>query len=503
MDEMRNRTRQGRRGRIVTALKVLNVRLRFILLMVAVGLVAAQWDAIVARVERLGRGERGADSTASAYEYYCPMHPSVVRAEQGNCPICGMPLTQRRRGEKPALPEGVLGRVQLSPHRIQLAGVGTSEVGFRSLSSSIRAVGTIELDERRLARISSRIPGRIEKLHVDFTGETVSRHEALLEIYSPELVSAQQEYLLALRSYEDLSGAGPLPASDAKAIFDAARERLRLWGIGDDQIAEIEARGTPMTRLPIRSPIAGTVVEKQVVAGQYVEEGALLYTVADLSSVWITAHLYENEIARVKIGAGVRVTTRALPDRVFAGEVAFIWPVVDEGTRTVRVRADVANPGGALRPGMYVDAEIATESGVGIRSEQADARYICPMHPEVVQTGPGRCPKCGMFLERVESAPAGTALVVPESAVIDTGTRKVVYLEREPGVYDAVAVDLGSREDGHYPVRGGLAPGDRIVTAGAFLVDAELRLNPGAASAYFGASGSPNGADSRTPHDHD
>lgn len=504
--------RRESRDRIVTALKILNVRLRFILLMAAVGIVAAQWDGIVGRVERLARPARVDRAGESTHEFYCPMHPSVVRGEHGSCPICGMPLTKRLKGEAPELPEGVLGRVQLSPHRIQLAGVGTTEVGFRRLATSVRAAGTIELDERRVARIAARVPGRIERLAVDFTGETIARRGILLEIYSPELVAAGQEYLLALASYERLEEEGAPAASEAKRIFDAARERLRLWGVGDDQIAEMEAAGAPFARMPIRSPLAGTIVEKHVSAGQYVEEGADLYSVADLTTVWLIAHVYEADIGRIAVGDRVKITAAAFPEREFRGEVSFVAPLLDTETRTVRVRADVANPDGALRPGMYADAVIeaipreaagAGEGAGAAAGEPAADRYLCPMHPEVEQGEPGRCPKCGMFLEKVAAAPGGAALVVPETAVIDTGSRKVVYIEREPGTYDAVAVEIGPLADGHYPVHSGLAPGEKVVTAGAFLVDAENRLNPGAAGSYFGASGGPSDGSSGPAHGHD
>lgn len=495
----------GSRGRFVTTLRILNVRLRFIMLMAVVGLVAAKWDGITARIERIARPQGAAETAGALHEFYCPMHPSVVRADEGNCPICGMPLTKRLKGEKAQLPEGVLGRVEITQRRIRLAGVGVSELGYRSFSTTIRTVGTIELDERRVAEITARVSGRVEKLIVDFTGESISRRGALLELYSPDLVSAQQEYLLALRNQERLSESGPATAAEAKLNFESARQRLKLWGIGEDQIAEIEASGVPQLRIPILSPIAGTVIEKHVVAGQLVDEGADLYTVADLSSVWMTAHVFEKEIGRVKVGDLVRITASSLPGRSLDGRVAFIWPVLDEETRTVRVRADVPNPEGILRPGMYVDATIETGTSGGAIAEApalAD-RYICPMHPEVEQEQPGRCGKCGMFLEKVAMPPGGAALAVPESSVIDTGARKVVFVEREEGIFDAIAVDLGPLANGYYPVLSGLAPGERVVTAGAFLIDAENRLNPGAAGSYFGASGGPAGGSSETTHDHD
>jgi multidrug efflux pump subunit AcrA (membrane-fusion protein) len=277
----------------------------------------------------------------------------------------------------------------------------------------------------------------------------------------------------------------------------------------------------------------------------YVMEGSELYTVTDLSSVWMSVFLDPEATTAVALGDAVDVIPQGASESI-RGEVAFIYPTIDQATRTGRIRVDIPNPGGILRPGMYVNAVL--DAGSGTRQDAAAAVptreiYICPMHPEVTSEGPGTCPKCGMFLEKREVpseagadgspaassdavagitlytcpmhpevqsanpgdrcpkcgmflepmavAPGGATLVVPESAVIATGTRQVVYLEREPGIFDAVEVTLGPASDGYYPVLRGLSPGARVVTQGAFLVDAEARLNPGAAGAYFGASGGP------------
>lgn len=486
-------------------LRILNVRLRFILLMVATGLVAAQWDNIVAHWDRWTRPHRAAVVEAEqAIEYYCPMHPSVIRGEAGNCPICGMPLVKRAKGEKPELPEGVLGRVQLTPYRMRLAGVATSPVVSRPVAGSIRAVGTIDIDERRTAHISARIGGRIESLHVDFTGESISKGAALVDIYSPELMSTQKEYLLALDALEKAKASG-LPAAIAtmQDVFDAAHRRLRLWGINDAQLAELEGEGSPNARQTILAPISGIVTQKNVLAGQTVMEGDDLYTIADLSEVWMNASVYEADVSRVRVGQPVTIRTDAAPGRTFQGKVGFIAPTMDSSTRTARVRVDIANTDLALKPGMYVDAEISTppeDHGSRPKSSGA-AYYTCTMDPQIVSDKPGDCPICGMHLVRVVPKAEGVALSIPESAVIDTGTRKVVYLEREPGTFDAVAVEVGSPDNGYVPILSGLADGDRVVTQGAFLVDAENRLNPSVAGSYFGASGSPGSSGKDDPKD--
>lgn len=304
--------------------------------------------------------------------------------------------------------------------------------------------------------------------------------------------------------------AGTTALSDAQTLVDAARRRLRLWGLENDQIEAIELEGRASNRVTLRTPTAGIVTRKSALAGQYVTEGAELYTITDLSQVWLTAHVPEDDAASVKTGQAVMIMSDAYPDEMFRGTVSFIWPTVDRTTRTVRVRADIPNAAMKLRPGMYVDARITIEGGAGAlggaatMSASAGAmhdgaamgsveHYTCPMHPEVVSDKPGQCPKCGMNLVKVTVPVGGGTLVIPESAVIQTGERHIVYLEREPGVFDAVEVTVGRPADGFYPVLAGLSPGDRVVTSGAFLVDAELRLNPGAAGSYFGASGTPAG----------
>jgi membrane fusion protein, copper/silver efflux system len=477
-------------------LRILNVRLRFIILMVATGIVAAQWDNIVAHWDRWTRPHRAeVSATELRVEYYCPMHPSVIRGELGNCPICGMPLVKRAKGEKPELPEGVLGRVQLTPYRMKLAGVATSEVLPRAIAGSIRTVGTIDIDERRTSHISARIGGRIETLHVDFTGDRVAKGAPLVDIYSPELVSTQKEYLLALAALEKAKTSGLASAiTTAQDVFDAAHRRLKLWGINDAQLAEVEGEDAPNPHQTILAPISGIVTQKNILAGQTVMEGDDLYTIADLSEVWMNASVYEADISKVRVGQLVTIRADAAPGRTFAGKVGFIAPTMDVSTRTARVRVDVANPDFTLKPGMYVDAEIATppvEAGGPTAARPAAPTYTCTMDPQIVSDKPGDCPICGMHLVRVVPTAAGVALSVPESAVIDTGTRKVVYLEREPGTFDAIEVEVGPPDNGFYPVLAGLTEGDRVVTKGAFLIDAENRLNPGAAGSYFGASGGP------------
>lgn len=497
-----------RKSRLVYALDIVLVRLRFIGLLIAVMLFAAYWDDLKAHVERWFRpaataGHAGAADT----EYFCPMHPHIVRAEPGNCPICGMPLSQRKKGVATALPDGVLARVQFSPFRVAQAGIRTSPVEWRPLEREIETVGLVDYDERHLARITARFPGRIESLAVNFTGTSVARGESLATLYSPEVFAAEESLLASVRGLHEVESA-PNPdakfVSRARDLVAAARSRLSLWGLRPEQIQAIEKQGMALPTVEVLSPIAGVVTRKTVVVGDYVAEGAALFDVADLSAVWIKARVYEADLGVVAEAQEVVATATAFPGETFTGIVAFVDPFLDRSTRTADLRVDVPNPGGRLKPGMYVTASVRVPL-VGVEpfksmprppaSDKPRVVYWCPMHPEVVQDAPGKCEKCGgMELQRRE-IPAGPGardvLAVPETAVVDTGKRKVVYVESSPGVYDAHEVVLGPRADAYFAVVRGLEPGMRVATAGSFLIDAETRLNPAAATTYFGASGAP------------
>jgi multidrug efflux pump subunit AcrA (membrane-fusion protein) len=439
-------------------------RLRFLAILAAVGATILYWDTLTAYYERWTRSSGGDAAVAAAdIEYWCPMHPTIVRDKPDKCPICGMPLSRRKRGESEgdeALPPGVVSRVQLTPYKVVNAGVQTVEVGYQPLAKDISTVGFVEYDERKLARITARPGGksRIEKLYVNVTGQAVQKGESLAELYSPELVSTVQNILDARQS-----GAGD--------IEHGARERLRLWGIDDAQIEQIVRAGKPTTLLTIRSPISGAIIKKYQVEGEYVEEGARLYDVADLSEVWIEAPVYEDQVAFLKEGLSVAATAKAFPNREFCGKVAFIYPFLDTSTRTVRVRFDMHNPGNELRRGMYATVTL-----------QVPAVQFNPLARDAGE-------------DQKRAYEQGLVLAVPEQAVIDTGTRKIVYRESEPDTFDGVEVQLGPRCGAFYPVLRGLQAGDRVAAAGSFLIDAETRLTGAASSAYFGSSGGPHGSD--------
>ncbi len=483
--------------------RTIQARLRFIAILAAIGLVITNWNLFEAHWEKWTRTSGTSQTSASGFEFYCPMHPQIIREKPDKCPICAMPLSERKKGDAASddgLPPGVR-RVQLSPYRMALAGIKTSEVAYRALTKEINTVGFVEFDERNLSRIAVWVTGksRITKLFVNVTGQTVRKGDPLAELYSPDLVTTAQNLLDAR------SGAN-------RELERMSRERLRLWGISDDEIGSILATGKPITRVTIHSPISGHIIKKYQVEGQYVEEGAQLYDIADLSTVWIEAQIYEDEVSFLKDAEQkhltVSATTKAFPGRVFTGKVAFIHPHLDAGSRTLKVRFNIKNPGHDLRPGMYAnvkldipvgDLDLFTTSLQGEWRDQATAGSLAQL--------PGFAAG-GAFGENLDSLfqmagrfallRRGLVLAVPESAVIDTGNRKFVYREPWPGVYDGVEVQLGPRSGGYYSVGGGLEAGDKVVTIGSFLVDAETRLTSGAASTYFGASGTTQAKQSST-----
>jgi multidrug efflux pump subunit AcrA (membrane-fusion protein) len=442
-------------------------RLRFVVILGVIGLVLARWDWLVAYYEKVHRPTDGTEA-AGDVEYYCPMHPSIVRDNnKEKCPICFMPLSKRKKGAptEDVLPAGTVARVQLTPYRVTLAGVRTAPVGFQPLHRDVTTVGTVEFDERALRKVSARFKARIDRLFVNQTGQQVTKGDPLASVYSPDVVVTVQDLLDARKQNN--------PDREANA-----RNRLTLWGVEPDQIDEILKAGKPVTHLTVRSPITGYVIKKYPLEGQYVDEGGPLFDVGDLSTVWVQAQLYEEDLAFLPKGAHnaktglpdipmpVNASTRGLPGETFAGKLSFIFPHVDPESRTLTVRFDLANPEHELRPGMTATVRLRVDGD------------------ELPRLAGGK-------RVRVEG---GKVLAVPEGAVIDTGRQRVVYRESLPNTFDGVEVELGPKLTGpdgvpYYPVLGGLRPGDLVAVGGAFLIDAETRLNPAAGSIYIGGSG--------------
>ena len=511
--------------RFAFALQALEVRLRFVGILVVIGLLFAYWDTLRNHWDKWTRPANTSTALSPDSEYFCPMHPDVVRdslepnGALPKCPICSMPLSKRKKGEKPELPAGVLSRVQLSPDRIRMAGIETVPVSYQALVKEIRTVGYVTYDESRLSRIVTRVGGYIEKLHVNKTFTTVAPDEKLAEIYSPDLYKAAQELVL-------------LKEGRLQNLIETGRERLRLMGIGKAEIDAILASGQADPRLVIRSPQAGHIIRKEIVEGSSIKEGDVLFEVADLSVVWIEAEVYEKDIPFLRQGQKIEATVEAHPGKVFEGTVSLIHPHLERATRTNRARFELANTKHELRPGMYAKVRIETP----VAELESFARKIAerrarpsPETPEALVAWQKKCPVTNLqlgsmgkplpiqidsqtvyiccegcedklkesprtYLERLAPPPEDAVLAIPEQSVIDTGSRQIVYVEREPGTFEGVEVVLGPRSGGYYPILSGLSPGDQIASAGSFLIDAETRLNPAAASSYFGASGRPTSA---------
>lgn len=500
--------------------KVVELRLRFIALMAATGLVFAYWDTLWNYYEKWTRPPGERHVAVSDVEHFCPMHPTVVQAEPGSCPICGMPLSRRKKGEKETLPAGVTARLALSSERVAQAGVETVTVGYRPVSETVTTVGSVTFDERRLERISSKTKGmaRVEKLHVNFTGTPVKAGEPLAELYSPELYQAIRELLIANQSAQErpqFRSATARSLLGGVDLVSLSREKLALWGLTSRQVDEILAKGRADYRVPILSPISGVVVRKNIFQGQYVAEGEAMFEVADLSRVWIQAQVYEDQVGLVRVGQSVEAQVGAFPGEVFPGTVAFRDPTLNPATRTLGVRYDLENPDGRLQPGMFATVTLKTPVAdtPAFRSRLAAGRHardlgtlaslsveqqktclvtnakLGSMGDPVPVEVEGRklwicCSGCeaklkgtpARYLSKLAPAPRDAVLAVPESAVIDTGTRKLVFVEVEPGVFEGREVTLGPPSDDLYPVLEGLAPDDKVAAAGSFLLDAETRL---------------------------
>ena len=443
--------------------------------------------AVLHGVFGLAGKDTGSAATPAGAVWTCSMHPQIRMTRPGRCPICGMDLV-------PVQAEGTTGggaggpstqHLTLSDHAKLMASVATVAIEERELFKEIRTVGKVELDETRVRHISARVAGRVDEVYANFPGIVVKEGDHLVRIYSPDLLSTQQELLLSLRREKEAAAtAGPKLDLGLAA---SARDRLRLWGLTDAQLDELVRSGKPQTHVTVYAPLGGTVVQKDIREGQYVEPGDSLFTIADLTHVWLVMEVYESEISWVRFGQSVQVTIESEPARSFGGTVAFIEPVLNDATRTIRVRVVLGNEGGRFKPGMYAQAHLRIGILPGGKPAPTglEGKYACPMHPNVVADEAGKCSVCGMPLEKVpgEPMPAGAGaavartLAAPAEAVLTTGRRSLVYVEVEPGKYRLVEPRLGPRAGDYYPVIAGLEKGQRVVARGSFLLDSQFQIS--------------------------
>jgi Cu(I)/Ag(I) efflux system membrane fusion protein len=453
------------------------------------------------------------------------MHPQVRLDRPGNCPICEMPLIPAAAAQTGSGGEPML---QLSDHALAMASVETTPVTRRELSRELQSVGKVQYDESSLATVTARVDGYAERLFVNFTGSEVKAGDHLAEVYSPELLIAQRELLIALQS-----GTGGQPGP----LAEMARLKLQRWGLTEDQIKALVASRKVTDRVTLYSPIAGTVIEKSIVQNSAFKAGDALYRVANLDTVWVYLDIYEYDLAWVRYGQRAEIAAEALPGRRFDGRVTFVQPIVNEETRTVRVPIHVENKDHALKPGMFVSAVIRSAMASDGRAAPTgvEGKFSCPMHPQVLRDQSGKCPICEMPLEqipglapavadqgdhaspaaqtvtvpaaqyfctmkcegektydqpgncsvcnmRLELVPAAAPstgpglLTVPLSAVLDSGTRRIVYVEKSHGLFEPREVVLGPRTGEFFPVLTGLTEGERVVTRGGFLIDSQFQI---------------------------
>jgi len=359
--------------------------------------------------------------------WVCPMG-HIVTDKPGDCPACGMKLIKQKAG--PAKGSTVPGTVHLSAEKQQQIGVRTAPVGYVTLSTAIRAAGKVEADESRVSHVHTKIEGWIEGLRVNTTGQLVRKGQPLLSIYSPDLVAAQEEYLQALAA-ERLLGQGGLLQGD-RGLRAAARGRLRNWDFSESHLEDLERTGVARRAVALHAHQGGVVIEKKAVEGMRVMPGDDLFTIADLSSVWVQAQVYESELPYVKVGGKADVQLEALPGRTFAGRVGFVYPTLDPMTRTAKVRVVLANPGLVLKPEMYAAVTLA--------------------------------------------APAQRHLAVPSEAVLDSGQRQVAFVAKPDGYFEPRVLRLGGYRGDQAIVKDGLHPGERVVTSANFLIDSESQL---------------------------
>lgn len=422
--------------------------------------------------------------TAEADVYYtCPMHPQIKLPQPGECPICGMTLVEKKRGE-----EEQSGSIEVTPQQVQLTGVTVAPVERRDLSRTIDAYGTVDYDETRLGVVSAWVGGRIDKLFVDFTGTTVQKGHALVSIYSPQLISSENEYLVAVTSLRKAQQSGQAQAvRGAQALVQSSKQRLLRWGVTERQLDHVVQTGQVEDHITIFAPQGGTVIEKKAYEGMYIKEGDVLFRIADLSTVWLYAEVYEEdipylyqdrpgdywtcpmhpdvhedapgscpkcgmELIRANDDIHALITARSLPGETFEGTIAFTDPFLDPNTRTVRVRMNIDNPGERLKPNMYARARIRL--------------------------------------------PIGNVLAVPENAVLMSGERKIALVEEAPGRFRPQPIRLGrmwledpARVDKerkqlvfeksalrYHEVLAGLDTDERVVTSGNFLLGSESQL---------------------------
>lgn len=427
------------------------------------------------------------ETSAEPTIWTCSMHPQIKLPKPGKCPICGMDLIPLETGGGENLGPR---QIRISETAKQLARIQSSPVRRAFAEAGIRMVGKIAYDETKVKYITSWVPGRLDRLYADFTGIRVKKGDHMVYMYSPELLATQEELLQAKKAVDALGKTkSRILKKTAGETFDAAREKLKLYGLTEDQIKKIETTNKASDHLTINAPIGGIVVHKNAKEGMYVQTGTEIYTIADLSKLWIYFEAYESDLPWLRYGQSVQFTSPSFPGEQFEAIISFIDPVVDPKKRTVKVRAIVDNNDNLLKPNMFVSGLVKSklDNKGKVIDKNLAGKLMCPMHPEVVKDSPGSCDVCGMPLVKAEelgystqtASDVNAPLVIPSTAPMITGKRAVVYVEipNDDGtVFEGREVELGPRAGDFYVVKSGLEEGERVVINGTFKIDSELQI---------------------------
>jgi len=399
------------------------------------------------------QNDSAASATTQATKYYCPMHPQAgVKDHPGKCDICGMDLVPVPTnatgtgvvGEPVTLIEG-RAPVNIAADRLQGFGIVVAPVEERTLTEDVRAVGQVVPDESRLFQVRTKIEGFVERLYVNQTNQTATAGQPMLEVYSPEVLSAEEEYLNAIELAKQTADS-PYPdiRQNSDALVQAARRRLDLWDIPQAEVDRLAATHQVRRTVTLLMPYSGHVHELNIKVGDRVDPSMTLYVIADFSTVWVHAQVYEHDLSKLYGGQTAHITLRALPGLQFTGTVDFVWPHVETATRTTTVRVVVKNPGHILKAGMYSDVLLVGQ--------------------------------------------AQRLLAIPKEAVVDTGTRTLVFVQVAPGRFEPRAITLGREMDAYFEVLSGLTAGEEVVSEGNYMVDSESRIRGNALGAGIGGS---------------
>jgi Cu(I)/Ag(I) efflux system membrane fusion protein len=411
----------------------------------------------------------------------CSMHPQIIRNKPGKCPICGMdliPLESSKTPEKTPV-------LKLDDRAKKLAEVQSSPVERKFATARVELFGKVEYDRTRFDKISAHFPGRIEKLFVNYTGMPIKKGSHIAELFSPDLSVLQKEFIIVSNSLKKAEKNGDaFVIEKAKNTLNSVRSKMRIWGFTPEQIKDMRNQKKVSDTITLYSPVNGIAIQKNVIEGQYFNKGDTLFTIADISRMWLIMDAYESELSLLRYGQKIEFEIEVYPGHKFYGRIAYIYPEVNEKTRTVKIRASVDNSDGKLKAGMLAKAEIMAKIGKNgkLCDDSLSGKWVSPMHPEIIKDKPGFCDVCGMKLVPAESLGFFSGkkirppLLIPKTAPLITGKRAVVYIDKGNGKYEGREVELGPETDKFYIVLRGLKEGEKVVTKGNFKIDSAMQI---------------------------